>query len=125
MIQGFLFNRIDTKTAAATVSAQHHSIADALPYKAEAALSFIQLTKARTESAFDTTIRQHRPPPTGIIGLCQTDHFFAENIITSSPNENLLAPSLVSTCLARGKAPRNGCLQTAVPWCFEIGRAHV
>src|SRR5438132_13157779 len=61
MIQRFLFNRIDTKAAAAAIGRYDNAIIHTLPYKTKAALSFVQLTKSRTKPAFDTTIRQHHP----------------------------------------------------------------
>jgi hypothetical protein len=71
----FLFNRIDTKAAAPAISRQHHSIPCALPNKTKSALALIELAKSRTEPALDAPIRQHHPPATGKIGLCQRrDH---------------------------------------------------
>lgn len=75
MIQRFLFNRIDTKPAAPAISRQHHSIVCALSDKTKSALSVMQFAKSRTEPALDAPIRQHHPPATGIIRLCQRcDH---------------------------------------------------
>jgi hypothetical protein len=75
MIQRFLFDWIDTKSAAPPISRQHHSIAYALPHKTKSALTIVKLAKSRTKPALDAPVRQHQPPATGIIGLCQCgDH---------------------------------------------------
>jgi len=72
MIQRFLFNRIDTKAAAAAIGRYDNAIIHTLPYKTKAALSFVQLTKSWTKPAFNTTIFQPRPPAPWIIGFCQS-----------------------------------------------------
>src|SRR5204862_7641216 len=75
MIQRLFFNGIDTKPAAASISGQHHLIADPLPNETESALSFVELAKPRTEAALNASIRQHRPPAPGIIRFPQLcDH---------------------------------------------------
>ena len=104
MIQRFLFNRIDTKAAAATIGRKYDAITRALPHKTEAALSFVQLTKSRAKSAFDATIWQHHPPAAWIVRLYERcDHWTAGNIAFPSSDQNQAGPSC---CCSRGRRPR-------------------
>src|SRR5438132_14168376 len=88
MIQRFLLDRIDTKSAASAVGRQHHPIANSLTHKAKSALSFVQLAKPRTEPALDAALRQQDPPATRIVRLCQlSDHLsnIAQEIRACTP----------------------------------------
>src|SRR5215471_18688831 len=57
MVKRFLLDRIDAKPAAPAISREHHPIAHALPNETKSALSFVQLAKPRTQSAFNAPIR--------------------------------------------------------------------
>src|SRR6266480_3847749 len=48
MVERFLFNRIDAKSAAPAISGQHHPIAHSLPNETKPALALVQFTKPRT-----------------------------------------------------------------------------
>src|SRR5207253_4320539 len=88
MVQRFLFNRIDTKSAAPAIRGQYHPIAHPLPDETESALSFIEFAKSRTEPALDTPVRQRLPPTRRIIGLRQLcDHWPAISIRKSGTQE--------------------------------------
>src|SRR5207248_4666558 len=89
MIQRFLFNRIDTKAAAATIGRYDNAIIHTLPNKTKAALSFVQLTKSRTKPALNTTIRQHNPPAAWVIRLFwRRDHRIDAKYSMPSSDEN-------------------------------------
>src|SRR5438093_5175796 len=56
MIQRFLFNGIDTKSAAPAISRQNHSIARTLPNETEPTLTIIKFAKSRTKPALNAPI---------------------------------------------------------------------
>jgi hypothetical protein len=78
MVQWLLLDRIDAKSAAPSIGGQDHAVAHPLPNETESALSFVELAKSRTKPALYAPVRQHRPPPPGIIRLPQLcDHCLA------------------------------------------------
>src|SRR5439155_1999772 len=99
MIQRFLLDRIDTKSAASAVGRQHHPIANSLTHKAKSALTFIQLAKPRAEPALNASIGQHRPPATGVIRLHQLcDHL--RNILQEIRSSSAGTTIIVQTKIA-------------------------
>ena len=88
MVQRFLLNGIDTKSAAPAIGRQNHPIAHALPNETKPALAFIEFAKPRTQPALDTPIRQRLPPTRRIIGLRQLcDHWPAISLRKSGTQE--------------------------------------
>jgi hypothetical protein len=69
MVERFLFDRIDAESATAAIRGQHNLVTQALSNKAEAALALVQLTKTRTQAAFQSSVRQGVPPAAGMIGF--------------------------------------------------------
>jgi hypothetical protein len=101
MVQRFLLNGIDTKSAAAAISREHHPVAQALAHEAESALPVIQLAKPRTQPALDAPVQQHRPPAAGIIRLPQ----FRDNCSTISfRNQSLHTVAVLPPKWHRGLA---------------------
>jgi hypothetical protein len=56
MVQRFLFDGINRKTAGAAVTGHYDLIVQILPDKAQAALAFVHLAKSRTKIALNPAI---------------------------------------------------------------------
>jgi hypothetical protein len=61
MVQRFLFDRINSKTAGATVTGHDNLIVQILPDKAQAALAFVQFAKSRAHITLNTPVIQGMP----------------------------------------------------------------
>ena len=72
MVQRFLLDGINAEAAAAAVGREHHLSADALADETKAALAVVELAEARTQAAFDASVRQQRPPAAGVIGFASS-----------------------------------------------------
>lgn len=68
MVEGFLFDGVDTKPAAAPVGGQHHVPANVFPHKTFPALIRLQPAVAWAESAHDApwTVWKRFPVTTGM-----------------------------------------------------------
>ena len=69
MIQRFFLDRVNAETAATAISREHDLTADAPANKTKTALALIELAKARAQAALDASIRQRRPPASGVVGF--------------------------------------------------------
>jgi hypothetical protein len=70
MIQGFLFNGIDAKTAGAAIGCQHHGLAHTAAHKAQTTLAIMELAKTWTQIALDAVIVKFMPVSHGPGGAC-------------------------------------------------------
>jgi hypothetical protein len=61
MVQGFLFDRVNRKTAGAAVTGHNNLVIQILPHKAEAALAFVQFAEPGAHITLDALIFQFVP----------------------------------------------------------------
>jgi hypothetical protein len=61
MVQGFLLDRINSKTAGTAITGHDNLIMQILPDEAQAALVFVQLAKSRAKITLNTPIFQFVP----------------------------------------------------------------
>jgi len=63
MIQGLLFNRIDTEAAGSAIGRQDNLAVAVFPYKAQACLAFMQFAGTRAKVTHDAVVIQSMPVP--------------------------------------------------------------
>ena len=63
MVERLFFDRIDAEPGGAAINGQHYPIVAPDAHEAQAALIFLELAKARTEIALDSSIGEPMPKP--------------------------------------------------------------
>jgi len=79
VIQGFLLDRIDAKTAGSSVCGQDNRVVFSGAHKAEAPLAFVEAAEARTDIALHTAVIEQGPVAGGNgMGRFKVFHFRIE-----------------------------------------------